>query len=413
MPRRPRLSPEYAALLALARSDPSPAHFDVVREAAGRRLDWDDLWLLSCRHGVGWLVAQHLLPDSRDPNAALPVPGALGRRVREDLWYAAARALLLLDQEVRVTAEFERRGLGAVWLKGLALAQRLYGHVEARQCSDLDVLVEPAGQPDAEEGLRRLGYQRLRSDVPGLDCHVAGSQHSVWLAEAAAGCPVALELHNRPSGDPQGCQPATEALIRRARVVPLRGRSVRIPSPEDELLLLCLHAHQHNFGLLRCLTDVAEFVKKYQEQLDWRRLLAEAQLCRAETRLSAALWIADASVGLGRGAAVLPRLPPLAGLKKWVVRGLLRGEGELGEHAQQDHLRGVGTALLMDRPGDAARVLWPRVVPPGPYVRAVFPSWKGRLPGAARLRYLARGAWKLVRAAAAASPGGEHVRAGR
>ena len=44
---------------------------------------------------------------------------------------------------------------------------------------------------------------------------------------------------------------------------------VPVPSLADELLILCLHAHHHNFGSLLNLMDIAEYVKRFHGDIDW------------------------------------------------------------------------------------------------------------------------------------------------
>jgi hypothetical protein len=264
---------------------------------------------------------------------------------------------------------------------------QLYGRPEARACSDLDVLVSPADVAAAAACLRGQGFRPHQPARPGLGAHPVHAHHQVWCKEAADGTPVVVELHHRLSG-PDGCGPPVEALVARSRTLCLHGRALRIPSPEDELVLLCCHAHQHQFGFLRCLTDVAEYVKKNHALLDWARVRAAARLWHGRGRVAAALWLAREVFGPDAGAA--GRFPHPVGRQLWAVRGLTGGRlGELG--AEGNRLRALRLTLLMDRWRDALALLRAGLFPPAEYLRAVYPAAWAALPGLARARYLLRG----------------------
>jgi Uncharacterised nucleotidyltransferase len=215
----------------------------------------------------------------------------------------------------------------------------------------------------------------------------------VWCKQAADGTAVVVELHHRLGGL-EGCQPSAETLSARARALDFQGRALRVLSPEDELVLLCCHAHQHNFGFLRCLTDVAEYVKKNHALLDWQRVRAAARLWQGCGRVAATLWLAREVFGLGAGAAV--GFPAPLGRQLWAVRRLSGVRlGRLG--GEEDRPRTLRLTLLMDRWRDVLALLRVGLLPPSEYLRAVYPAPWAAWPGLARACYALRGLSRVLR----------------
>lgn len=404
---RSLLGPNQVLLLACARRELKPFHLRQIQAACARGVSWDALTDLAQAHGIGYFVSHHL----RQLAGAnfLPLPEAFLRRLQENARQMAAHALVLLHYQGRLAEAWERAGIPILWLKGLALSDQLYGRCEARQAGDLDVLVDPAYLARAEEDIRHLGLERWGHATPGLDGHPASAHHRVWCGNVINDWTLSVELHHRLSGPPL-CQPPPADLLRRSRVMSLQGRPMRVPGREDELLILCLHAHQHHFACLRSLMDVAEYVQRFGSELDWRLILTRASRYRCRGRVSAALLLADRVLGFRQPSDGLPRRLPLTVIQRWAVRDLSRA-ALLEAEAQTDRFRQLRLALLMDHWRDVVELVLPHVVPPTSYLRAICPQPWARWPGLAHFWYLAwvgrqlvRDAWRKGWTAAHTSP---------
>jgi hypothetical protein len=177
-------------------------------------------------------------------------------------------------------------------------------------------------------------------------------------------------------------------------LISFHGQDFRVPSLEDELLILCLHAHHHQYALLRCLMDVAEFVGRFRDQIDWPELVARARRHHCLGRLRAGLEIADALLGLENRDAVLAQVPALTPRQCWAIQSL-SANVLLDPRTQVNDLCQAQIALLMDSWADAVRMLWPRIFPSKEHVRSLCPtSWRD-MPGLARLYYYLHSAGQL------------------
>jgi hypothetical protein len=345
---------------------------------------------------VGYFVGNHLCQIwSTD---SLPLQLAVSEfmgRIKEDLWQETSHALVLRDQQLRLNAELDRAGIRAIWLKGLVLAEQLYGQFEARHCGDLDLLADPSDVSRVQVLLARIGFERFRPAEVGKEFHPMAAHHSIWLAKVLPDWRLMVEVHHRLSG-PLQCQPAVSDLLERSRLVEFHGQEMRVLSLEDELLILSLHTHHHHYSLLRCLMDLAEFVRRFHDRIDWPELVRRARENRCLGRLRAAQEIADAVLGLEHSRDVMSQLPPLAPRQRLAFRRLAL-TSLLDPRTQQDDLVQARYSFLMDSWADSGRLLAPRLFPGKSHIHSVCPPFLRRTPGLPHLYYYLRSAQKALK----------------
>ena len=217
-------------------------------------------------------------------------------RRRADL----ARTLGQVGLAARALGLLEARGLRGLPLKGAVLAETVYDVESDRPMSDVDVLALERW-PEGVEALREAGF-----------VEVARGDHA-WAFRDPGGSGI-VELHRSVVSAPGLFPLDPEGLWARSRVG--RGQLRRLPSPEDLLLQLALHAaFQH--GLVLSLVQWLDFrLVLERETIDPERLLALAAAARAEVPLAAALLVAEAVVSAPLPAALRRPLP--AGLRRWL-----------------------------------------------------------------------------------------------
>jgi hypothetical protein len=245
--------------------------------------------------GVAGLLLRAIERDR--PAWAGPVAEALVARRRALL----VRTLGQVGLAARCLSLLEARGLRALPLKGVALAETVYDVESDRPMSDVDLLALERW-PEAALALREAGF-----------VEVARADHA-WVFHPPGSRDV-VELHRSVVSAPGLFPPDPEGLWARSR--PGRGQLGRLPSPEDLLLQLALHAaFQH--GLSLSLVQWLDFRRVLErEVVDAPRLLALAAAARAEAPLGAALLAAEAVVGAPVPSSLRLRLP--AGLRRWLA----------------------------------------------------------------------------------------------
>jgi hypothetical protein len=223
-------------------------------------------------HGVLPLVTRNL--------KWLGYPG-VPTEVRTELEVAAAlnaaRNAFFVRALTGVLERFDAAGIPVIPLKGVALAQSLYGDPTLRVCSDIDILVPRNAVADA---FRLLIAQGLAPEDEGeltparidllmmsdIECAFVPKLGSVsWL----------LELHWDIAWRWQRDNVATDDLWAEARRQTAFGVGAHALSPEWEILYLAVHAARHRWHALKWLVDIHEACSA--RRVDWVRLSDKAR----------------------------------------------------------------------------------------------------------------------------------------
>jgi hypothetical protein len=206
---------------------------------------------------------------------------------------------LIFKRAAEAIAVLEGAGIETLVTKGASLALLSYGDVGVRPMDDVDVLVPLALTAEAIEALSGAGWSPDHDDPPAwTEVH-----HSLDFAGADSGH---VDLHWFALW-----QPASDRELWRASVpLELAGAVTRAPCAADQLLLACVHGTPWSpLPPFRWIADAVTVIRSAGEQLDWDRLVAEAERRRVTVAAAAAL----AYLGEEFGASV-PE-PVLAGLR--------------------------------------------------------------------------------------------------
>jgi hypothetical protein len=262
----------------------------------------------------------------------------------------------------------EERGIRALPLKGAVLAETVYDLESDRPMSDVDVLALERW-PDGVAALREAGFVEVDRGDHAWAFAEPSSRELVELHRSVTSCPGLFPLD-------------AEGLWRRSR--PGRGQISRLPSAEDLLVQLALHAaFQH--ALVLSLVQWLDFRRVLERgAIAADRLLRVAAEASAEIPLAAALLAAEAVVG-----APLP--PPLRdALRESLPRGLRRWlEPRLAEPLAFTPPRAADHARvrwhLVRGPGRRAELVWRTLfVPEGPDAGVSLAGRLGRAASRAR-----------------------------
>jgi hypothetical protein len=188
----------------------------------------------------------------------------------------AARNELLMRALVRALEAFDRAGVHALPLKGVALAHSLYGDATLRVCSDLDVLVPRGHVFRALEVLHETGYAHVHSRHHGPDDRhlLLESNIEEELAGSSGGLHHVLELHWDIAWR-WTRRDAMADLWAEARPQRLWGVNAYRLSEEWQLLYLAVHAARHRWHGLKWLVDIHEICSR--ADLDWPRVARTAE----------------------------------------------------------------------------------------------------------------------------------------
>ena len=282
---------------------------------AEQSLDWTVILKLAARHRVLGLLGRHLSVYHWEN-----VPKFAVQIIQSYFQRTLVHSTILKGELADVSQALESAGIPVVSFKGPTLALAIYGNAVVRPSADLDLLVPRRHVTRARELLRELGY------LP--EAVLSPSQERVHLRvdsvlnmfrpapEAVAAIfpqGLSVELHWNVTSP---CLPfdldfeSVESRLTFINLPDVTGdkASVRALSPEDLLLILCVHGAKHLWDRLIWLTDVAELLSS-TPNLDWDFIFAEVRTRGIQRMTTLGLVLARDVVG-----AVLP-----ASVERWLT----------------------------------------------------------------------------------------------
>jgi hypothetical protein len=187
----------------------------------------------------------------------------------------AARNLRNYAEFKRIALAMKAHDLPLMPLKGLHLAELVYGDISLRPMTDLDILVPEDRVPEAIQVLRSLGYG---PETDNADAALAMIETTCALGFAHQVHGTWVEVHWRLSEPGDGFAAPMDDVWRTSAVAKLGGCNVQVMQPEYLLLHVAAHlACKHGFIFgVRALADVAEIVRAYP-QLDWTAFVDRAK----------------------------------------------------------------------------------------------------------------------------------------
>lgn len=242
------------------------AYTDCRQLIAEPVLDWSAVIKLAEMHKIYPLLYRGL----QQANALEFTPVDIRHTLLQIQQRQVRLALTQTAELVRLNKLFQAAGIPVMPLKGLLLAQRLWGDLGARQSGDLDLLVEPAQLDKAEQILITAGYRKQYPNFP-----LTPRQQGVFMQTfhhcnfVHADTKILVELHWKPFDN--------EHLLPEAYYQQMRQRLVtqhiaNVPfiqfADADLLLYLCLHGAKHQWYRLKWLCDVAALLHR-DWPLDW------------------------------------------------------------------------------------------------------------------------------------------------
>lgn len=254
--------------------------------------DWEAVVSLALNHGVAPLLHQVL----KDAGALDSLPPKSRENLMNERRTTAMRNLRHYAEFARVSHAMAERGIPLMALKGLHLAELVYGDISLRPMADLDILVPRARVAEASAALQALDYKAdtnfsIASDVIVESKFNLGFSHCKY--------DVYTELHWGISGPGDVYQAPMEEIWRAAVPARLGGIDTLVMSPAFVLLYICAHlACNHAFAFdLRAIMDIAEIVRAYP-QLDWSAFSDHANRHGWRRGIAAALLLAREHVGV-------------------------------------------------------------------------------------------------------------------
>jgi hypothetical protein len=259
--------------LVIAACSPAPDIAQLLQSLA--KIDnWDKACTKLIKKGVAPLFLEIV-------NSTVELQQAIPAEVRAKLQQAylmtVSRSMVLFDAFREIAAALNDRGIKAVALKGIYLAEQLYPKIGMRQFSDIDLLFRQEDVEVALEVFGELGYRMVAPAFGEVVMSVIEPAHLPPLTRKG----VSVELHTRLHSPTQIYRLPEQEMADRAEEVSLQGQAFRVFEVHDLLIHLCLHLDKHFNGShmqLYSWADIARLLAQRGHELNgevlWQRCVA-------------------------------------------------------------------------------------------------------------------------------------------
>ncbi len=238
----PAMSPEDKLCLLLARGRLSPELQTRILDYLASPLQWPMVLERAYAHQVYPLLYRNLrllgFPG---------VPPAVQTELKSAYLANALRNQLFAEELARLLKLLGEAGIPVIPLKGVTLAQSLYGDPAARVCSDIDILVPPTKVAQAIDWILASGYRSDFNDSFFLKVVQRHGRHYDAVQDLWAGC----------------------------RSQSFLGVPAYSLTPEWEFLYLCIHATDHEWRSLKWLVDIHEIASS--GLVDWQCVMKKTE----------------------------------------------------------------------------------------------------------------------------------------
>ena len=215
--------------------------------------------------------------------------------------------------------------------KGPTLAVSAYGHLAFRQFGDLDILIPLREFRKAKELLLSQAYLPGRQFTGPQEMAYLQSQHAFLFVHHDSR--VCVDPHVQITRRQFPFLLDAEDVWGRAELGSLGGTTARYPSPEDLLLVLCLHGSKHAWGRLQWICDVTELVRACLG-LNWQGTMEQADRLGSARMLLLGLCLAHDLLGAALPEEIVQRAQadPSVSWLAAQVRAHLLSEGGIPLH---------------------------------------------------------------------------------
>lgn len=273
----------------------------------------------------------------RFKRSGLAPPGHVAARLRAN---GMAIAVKNLRSRMALAQAIAATGRPAILLKGIDLADRLYGNPGHRPMGDVDFLVRGVDAMAYHEHLTRQGF-RARHPPDEATRSVEWHRH-VYYSPPPDPAQLPFELHWLLANGKAGAAVDMEGIWARSLPHPELGEHARIMGPDDLLLYLCLHLRNHAFEApLTNFWDIAELVESSTFALDWDAIWQRAGEWGLTEGVRIALHLVSKTLGVD--TRQISSWTPEADLERLLPDGLAL----LGRHSADMPIAGARLGTLL------------------------------------------------------------------
>ncbi len=263
-----KITDEDKILLLCARTRLNPEIESKLTKLLNIDLDWDYLTRRAFQHKLMPLLYWNLKEFKEE------VPENVLKSLKESFNRNVKKNLLMLGELLTLLNLFEKRGLDVIPYKGPLLAIYAYKNLALRQFDDLDIFVHKNDVLKVKEILISYGYNP-QFELKGFkEKRFIKSQREYKFKNPET--KISLELHWQFQGVSFSLSddPLFLGYPENVEIVKISNKEISSLSPENMLLILCIHASGHYWDRLSWICDVSELIQSYE--INWGYIFEKA-----------------------------------------------------------------------------------------------------------------------------------------
>ncbi len=256
-----------------------------LNDLLSRPLNWEFIADAAFSQNIAQLLYKNVkgLPDSH------LIPSRVMEKLKKGYHRNTARNMYLYGELRNIADAFRNAGLEVVALKGVALAGMVYRDVGLRPMMDIDLLVR---KDDIELAQRIMADLHYTMAVKYKSEQWFREKHFHLPPYRHREKPVVVEIHWHVTENVSDVD--MQKWWERAENKNLMGCRIKVLSPEDMLVHLCIHLYDHGYAnafVLRGLCDIYETLRHFEAEIDWELLRSQTKKQGIEKKVHSMLYL--------------------------------------------------------------------------------------------------------------------------
>lgn len=347
------LKPEQKLILLLSRVNPSHEVLEDIKRLIENKeypVDYDRTLKLAGSNEVLSLLHNNL----KDIDA---ISSAIKNKLNNAYLLTLKNNIVQAEEIVRLLTLFKKNYIEAIPLKGAIASDIIFGDPGLYLSTDIDILVKPSDIPKVDKVLKERGYKKNEGISESA---LLSSHYHLLFQKGRYHVEVHWNLVKRYFQIPP------EFWWKDVQKTEYEGMKITSLSVECYIMYTVFRVFDHGLRPLKFFVLISEIINKYQDEIDWQKLLSFSKRYKMERLMTFTLKLLNDILGTNIPYYIIKK--KIAGYetyKKVIISGLFHD-------VKRPHLRMLSYTFLLDTPQDIAKII----------ARRFFPS-----SGEIRLRY--------------------------
>lgn len=236
-------------------------------------INWEELLRLAARHKVRPLLYKGINKWAHK----LSVPEEVMAKLKAWSFYFTTKNLNNTKGLTQLVQLLRQQKIEVIPLKGVVLANLAYGDLGARESSDIDLLIQTKDYPTLKEILHAHSYvsQEMPEQIEQIYIKYNCEQKfELFQGEQQI---YNVDVHWLIGSKMQQLDKNFNDIIPFSSLASLFGTKVNLLNPEGLILTTCLHhGGKERWQFLKNNCDLAAILQRYEQNIDWKKLLQQA-----------------------------------------------------------------------------------------------------------------------------------------